>query len=394
MISEATLRNFYKHEIKSFFKEHNVERLDERLRSLTRSSYLPYINVTKEEISSGNITKTEFDSFLKENLFYNKNNYHYIFELESFFIESNSKFNINEFINSNPELLFNQPLFDLQLNKDFQLCTSFFELNNCEQVTKVNFLLKVDEVEHYREKINLFSAITIDIEKKLILIRFNLPRLEKSSHEKAWLLDYIKTQLTKNIIFQPLKIQFSSFNETHANKTIYNLFNNLSTEVETIMDKQLESDTEDLIDQFLKGVNVTDLESDYVKQIKSVIYQDISRSSSTKLFKNGWVFRFVFREGRHTRASSATEHYNPIYSSKIYWNLKELIIESGEMIEVGFHWYNVKKSDKTPIIVKLESKNNAIISMYYNKGIKKSTVHRKEQEDFVLHKIRKNLYRE
>ncbi|MEC2394780.1 hypothetical protein P9X05_26405 [Bacillus toyonensis] len=79
MISEATLRNFYKHEIKSFFKEHNVERLDERLRSLTRSSYLPYINVTKEEISSGNITKTEFDSFLKENLFYNKNNYHYIF---------------------------------------------------------------------------------------------------------------------------------------------------------------------------------------------------------------------------------------------------------------------------------------------------------------------------
>lgn len=102
---------------------------------------------------------------------------------------------------------------------------------------------------------------------------------------------------------------------------------------------------------------------------------------------NGWVFRFVFREGQLTRASSRTDDKSPIYGSKVYWHLKELIFKSNEMREAGFHWYiddPTLTDDPKFVIVRLEARSDTLIIHYY---YRMRSSERKEIEDYVLQKV-------
>ncbi|MGG1663296.1 hypothetical protein, partial [Brevibacillus sp. NRS-1366] len=171
-------------------------------------------------------------------------------------------------------------------------------------------------------------------------------------------------------------------------RTIYSLFKELTNEAEEILNQVADSSTDEEIRKFLKTMKVADIEEDYVKQVKSVIFQDISKSFENTLFEHGWVFSFMFREGKNIRASSRKDDKSAIYGAKVYWNLKELIHKAGKMQECGFFWYLPKEGKESFVQVRIESKSDCFVLDYYYK----MRINRKEREEFVLQKIADNLF--
>lgn len=393
MISEETLRNFYKKEIRQFLKNKNIERL-ERLnpKGVTQKlgDYSNYVAVIKEEVRSGRLTKKSLDDFLYSNLFHSKNNLHYIFELEDFIIKQGVPFDrFSDFVSKNPGLLVNEYLFDKAISTDWELCQTRFNFNSDNSIATIEFLIKVLPVKTARGTTHLFAAVTVNLTEKLISIKYNQTVLECSAHSKTWLTSTLKNTLVSRAPFTSLKMLIKGINEYHGKKTIFKMFNNLSQEAEKILNSHVKDDTKQKIIQFLEEMGINPERDEYVKQIISVVYQDLSESFDNNTFKDGWVFRFVFREGEFTRASSRSDNFDPIYNSQVYWNLKELIYKKAELIEAGFNWFIKINNETFTLFTRIEIKGDAFIVYYYNKGRYK--LKRKEKENYVFKQIRGNL---
>lgn len=387
MLYESTLRNLWKNEYNTFLKKLKVEKLTARLHTHHSSDYSKIISVIKEEIinSKSLVNEVNVDRFLFDNFFYNVNSYHYIYRFNAFFEDKDySVINITNYLKKHINLKYNEPLIDFIPDTDFKLCTTRIEEKD-NIVEKINILIYVSDAVTKRGKVGLYASVQIDLGKKLVAIKFNLNILEQHHYEKMYIIDRIIERITDiKGIYKPLGLNLVSHNETQIRKTIHNLFKELSEQAETLLNDKVPRDTEANIKKFLKEMNVSE-KNDYIKQVKAVIYQDISETFNKSLFNNGWVFRFVFREGDTTRASSTTDNFEPIYSKKVYWNLKEMMFKSNELIETGVVWNTF--GNLKPVAVKLEQKSNVLIVQYYQ--IYKEN--RKEKEDFVLQKINRNL---
>ncbi|WP_155010726.1 hypothetical protein [Priestia megaterium] len=390
MISESILKNVHKYEIKSFLKRNSVEKIDSRLTSHRADDYKPYSKIIDEEIKVNKINRKLVNEFLCEHICYSKTNIYHIFDLTNFFcFNTITEVQLNHFKSNNPKLLFNNLITDVTLEEEFQLCSTEVEHEN-DQINQISFLFYLGLVDtRAKGRTSFFSNVIIDVKQKLVFVKFNSNLLENAKYDKLFLINRLLTILTKNDEFQPLSIGYESFNEEKPQKMIFKMFSELSLEAEEILNKKIPLGTDEKIKSFLKDVKISQNEKDYIKQIKAVIYQDLSDNFQGNLFKNGWVFRFVFREKDYTRASSRTDDYSPIYGSKVYWNLKELIFKGKKMNDAGFKW--VLPRNQSPILVKLESKNNGIIIQYYNDKERNNQKFRKEKDNFVAQKIRKYL---
>ncbi|MGW6299653.1 hypothetical protein [Peribacillus butanolivorans] len=390
MILESILKNVHKYEIKGFLRKNGVDKIDTRLDSHIADNYKPYVKIIEEEIKEKKINKKLLNDFLMEHICYSKTNTYYTFHLSNFFcFDTLKEDQLNNFKMQNPELLFDNLLMDVTLESEFTLCSSEVEhKDNC--ISQVSFLFYLGTVDTRAKGLtSFFSNVIIDVKQKLVFIKFNSNLLDNFNHEKLFIIERLLNTITKNSVFQPLNIGFGSFNEEQPQRIIFKMFSELSLEAEEILNKRIPDGTDDKIKNFLKSVHISQNEIDYIKQIKAVVYQDLSDNFQGDLFTNGWVFRFVFREKDYTRASSRTDDYSPIYGSKVYWNLKELIFKGQKMNDAGFKWF--LPGNKSPILVKLESKNNGIIIQYYNDKEKNNQKYRKEKDKFVAEKIRKYL---
>ena len=124
------------------------------------------------------------------------------------------------------------------------------------------------------------------------------------------LLGLIQGKSTGNAKFQSLGLEINQLNEHSVTSTIYSLFAELSLEAEGILNQRMTEGTEDGIKKFLESLNIKEIKEDYIEQIKAVVYQDISNTIDRASFKTGWVFKFRFREGDHSKASSNAEKDN------------------------------------------------------------------------------------
>lgn len=388
MFTEATLRNIQKNEFRDFFQQNKVQNIDKRMHTSDRRDYRPILNILMEELKwkTSEITPEVIDQFLFDQLYYSKMNVHYLYRYNNFFIQDNMRvIDAETYLKKFDNLLLNSSLTNKHINGTFQLCTTRIEAVN-NDVKSINLLLKLGSFRSTRGEINFFAGVKIDVEHRAILFKFNLNLLEQYGLEKKKLISDLKQLLLTSSTFQPLNLNIVSINEAAAGKAIFKLFRDLSEDAERLLNSRVIPDTDDKIRAFLQDMNVNKIENDYVQQIKAVIYQDLSNSFTDTFFKNGWVFRFVFREGDFTRASSRTDDFNPIYSSKVYWHLKELIFKQAELQEAGFQWY-LSQKEKDFVHVKLESRDDTMIIQYYH-GMQKN---RKEKEALVLRKINRYL---
>ncbi|WP_429844553.1 hypothetical protein [Brevibacillus sp. FIR094] len=384
MLSEATLRNITKINLKKFLKSYEVKDIEKNTQTKNRNDYSPYVRIIQSEFNNpkSRLTPEIFDQYLFNELFYANNNYHQIYEYDSLFSKTKlSVLDAHEHLSKHPSFLYNGLLNKQLATTDYELCSTRLEhidgvMNN------LHLLIKVTTITSRRGNINFFVGITFDLVNKYLIVKFNLNTLEKSRIEKKVIITRIKALLDR----LPFNHRFISLNETAAKKTIFQLFKELSLDAEGLLESKVPSGTDEKIVKFLTEMKVKKVAKDYVQQIKAVVYQDLSKTFKNSFFEKGWVFRFVFKEGDFTRASSRTDDFNPIYGSKVYWHLKELIFKEQEMQEAGFHWYTTNAKDSY-VLVKLEAREDTMIIQYYY-GMTRDG---REKEAYVLRKIKQYL---
>lgn len=393
MININTIKNLYKNDFYPFLKKLGYKNVPELVRGKSTYDYSTLTHFLDSEIASpkGKLNKLNLDEFLYSKLFYDKNNYHYIYNLSSF-LGNSKEFNFSSIreILKNPALKFNEQLAEITPTKELELCCTKVITNEDEKIVKqIQFLFFIEELTFKTKgKINLFCCVDISLESRFVSFKFNHNLIEDYEH-KTKILDKIVSKLQSDFdIFKDFKIGITTHNETVVKRTIQYLFIELSNQAEKLLQKQVDPNVEEKIIEFLDTINVPQT-ADYKKQIISVVYQHVSSSFESTLFKDGWAFRFVFKEGDNTRASSSNHDQKPVYSKQVYWNLKELMFrkKGTDFVEAGLLWHT--DSGNSPVAVKIEQKNNLIIVQYYKNSY--NQIRRRGKEQYVLRKIRSGI---
>lgn len=388
LLSTNTLRNIQIKDFESFFKEYNMKNRTVLMKpDPSKDRYQQILDIINNESISpnGSFNKQNLDDFIFNYIFYGINNWQYLYRFDSLIFNKDTPCDkVIDLLSKNSQFKFNSLISDAILN-DFDLCTTRIECDN-NKLSKIEFLIKIGTIDLPDGPTDFFTGIVIDIEMKAVLFKFYQHMLDIYKSDPSDLLKTLKNMIMgigKNQIFSLLNLNILSLNEEEAHNTIYKIFKNLSIEAEEALNEKIPPNTIDNIRQFLEN-NSLPASDDYIEQIKAVLFQDIAKTLQNKIFKNGWVFRFLYREGNHTRASSKTDDRSSIYSSKVYWHLKELIFKEEKMYEIGVLWYTSIKVEDF-IEVRLEARNDSMIINYYSKS--RDSNKRKAGDYFVLRKI-------
>lgn len=397
LFTERVIKNIQVKELRLFLSENKVQGRTTRIKSSsTELKYTDYLKVLEEEMLSveeGTLTPETIDKFVYEHLFFANNNLHFIFNFNSYFHENPRNCEeVNQLFTRIPELSYNQSLVDWDDNTDkINLCTTravFFENG---ELKSLNFLFRIAVLSLEYGRTSVFCGVTLDFEYNFLIMKFNQNQFSRMEGEPLSIINSIRSVLSGagdfDSSFSWMDIRLQQLNEDSVNTAIYKLFADLSLEAEMILESRMTEDTINHIDCFMENIGLKDLEpkikDEYIKQIKAVIYQDISRTMEEAKFEKGWVFKLGFREGDFSKASQNAEKRSPVYSQQVFWQLKEIIHRTGKMQEGGFHW----KFKDTFVDVRMESKNGSLLVYYYSR-LRKG---RREKEEYVLRKVAENF---
>ncbi len=401
MISERTLKNIAIKDLKTFCTDYKVPGRDVKTQaSSTVLKYGKYRDLFENELTKDKpvFDAEELDEFLFNYLYYVKHDVHYIYQFTSDLnvLQMDGEAIANHFY-ENHILQYNQSLIDWdEANRNIiDLCTIRSEFGDQGYVRTLNLLLKVGVVSHDELGMtNFFCGLKLNFETGILVIKCYSDQMKdysKSRNAQSMNVVDIVLNSIQGSAFECLGITVNELNEENAQSVIYKLYAELSSEAEAFLDKEMGIGPEQQIHQFLQNLKVSksnDDYDDYVEQIKAVVYQDISKKIGSARFKSGWVFKFRFREGDHSKASSSADKRQAVYSCKAFWQLKELIHGIEKLEDGGFHWnMNNIAGDEEFVDVRMESKNGTLIVYYYL--VTKSK--RKEKEEYVLQKISGHL---
>lgn len=215
-----------------------------------------------------------------------------------------------------------------------------------------------------------------------------------------------------------LGLGFESFGEENVEQSIYKLFKEQSCKANDLIKESFEEeDTEkrsvdefkQMAETFLRENFVLKQPDLFVEKALSLKYQDQAAQMPLEKFANngGYIFGFSFVEKQITRSDNKSDKKRPIYESKLYWSLKDIIDEYPNLSQLSMYWkfnqsdFEKAISDSTPeelsfIELDYRSYNNELVLYYYAKSnqvsiFEKSSLDRKRREDYALQRIIKYL---
>ncbi|KGR75076.1 hypothetical protein [Ureibacillus sinduriensis] len=243
---------------------------------------------------------------------------------------------------------------------------------------------------------NFYVPFLLDFENSILQIRLRKHYLSKSSANHIALLDELKNFI--NNLDGDLSI--SEYNESTVHSLLYNIFKEESENAEEIIKQHMKDHlTEGEIDRkiltFLKDELYMEEPELYSERVKSAYYQDLSLHLNPTEFYNGFIFAFTFLDKNFIRSSTRNPKRDPIYNSKVYWNLKDLIHEYEEVSELSCFWkFEEEDFEKVPegedflfVEVSLRERYGSIEIHYYNSPSEK----RRVKEKYVHSRIGKYL---
>lgn len=410
MINTDTIKNLDKKYFFEYLKSSGYNDPASITRGKNNKDYSNLVQFLETELNKSNssITHDSLDNQLYTYLYFNINNHHTLFNLTSFVSNFNDEIEYStiEKIIHNPDLKLNNNIATYYPHKKYDLCSTRIqtktveyetngELRTKEVITQIQFLFYIDTVTvKSKGRINLFCNVEINLDTQFVSFKCNENYIKAYEYKHEVIDTLTKRLCNQNDIFKDFKLNYISHNETTIRKGIQKLFIELSEQAEKLLHKEVNSNADKKIKSFLKEMGMPD-NIDYKKQIISVVYQHISRrfENNLALFKHGWAFRFLFKEGDNTRASSSHDKFMPVYSKQVYWNLKELMFkkDNTDFIEAGLTW-NTMENGQSPVSVRLTQKSN-YLTVYYYTSRKHNFINRKEKEKYVLQKIREGFPR-
>ncbi len=245
--------------------------------------------------------------------------------------------------------------------------------------------------------LTLICPCVIDFNKERIIIRTKAHYVKKSRVKLGDIIDTIKDHINNKLDFE---VSVGEYNPSMLHQTLFEMFKIESEKAEIVIKEHMnetnESELIHKINDFLK----TDLrlhEPDkYIDRVKYAYYQDLSSSLKSSDFRNGYIFAFTFLDRQLTKSVTRNVLRDPIYNKKVYWNLKDLIYDYGELIEISLHWrFNKDDFEQIPegddfsfVEVSFRETNKSLEIHFYNAKAED----RRSREEYVLHRLGEYLY--
>lgn len=246
------------------------------------------------------------------------------------------------------------------------------------------------------QKANFYVPCVLDFDNSLLQIRLRKHYVSKSSTNQVTVLEQVKTFISD----LDGDISVLEYNETTVHNLLYQIFKEESEKAETVIKEHTK---EYLTDKQVNEKILTFLKEElemlepemYADRVKSAFYQDLSLHLDPTEFYNGFIFAFTFLDKNFIKSSTRNPKRDPIYNSKVYWNLKDLIHEYEEVSELSCFW-KFNEEDFGPaggedfefVEVSLRERNGSIEIHYYNSPAEK----RRLKEDYVHSRISKYLF--
>lgn len=273
-----------------------------------------------------------------------------------------------------------------------------------------------------KEEKPFFVSCRLNLRNKILSIGIKDSMFSKISDEDKDIFGRKRTELIafviNKIINMNLGLSFERYAEGAVEDALYQLFIDQSNQAETLIKESFENEDEDqrsvtqfkeIAEEFLREKFGLKRPQEFVQKALSMKYQDQATQMPISKFANngGYIFGFSFVEKQITRSDNKSDKKKPIYSSKLYWNLKDIIDEYPNISQLSMFWKfnkinfdtNIVDSDTNDLtFVELDYKcsNNDLVLHYYVKSNQLSifeadSLDRKRREDYALRQINKYL---
>jgi len=383
------LRNFeIKKELNAILPDY-IEDYSKKLRTVevTGSTWEKISLILNENMNENPEGDEIIDSILFEKLIFDVQDHVHLYPIVS-------EINADELISR----FEGQPQLNRYINATIDKDEKFISIRKDENKVLILYRFETIKLGGGEQSANFYVPCILDFDNSLLQIRLRKHYLSKSSSNHATVLEQVKTFIKK----LDGDIAVLEYNESAIHSLLYQIFKEESEKAETVIKEHMKDHlTEEQVNEkilmFLKDeLKMSDPEL-YADRVKSAFYQDLSLHLDPSEFYNGFIFAFTFLDKNFIKSSTRNPKRDPIYNSKVYWNLKDLIHEHEEVSELSCYWKFNEKNFKVPqgdsfefVEVSLRERDGSIEIHYYNNPSEK----RRLKEDYVHFRISKYLLEE
>lgn len=321
------LRNFQIQELTPVLKQ-CITGYNKKIQETTGENGWQKISTLLDAEKSNGWDDVSFDKFLFNQLTFTLPDHVYLCHLKT-------TFTADSFINKyNKTPFFNRKLASTIHSKEKII--SIRKFNN-----QVVFLYKAGvSLLGKTEQRSLFLVpCVLDFENGFLLIKIRKHYLSRNNNNINSLINEICTYLN-SMLDEDLQIQ--RFTKTSIHNILYKIFSDESSKAEKIIKDNTPKLTESEINSKILGFLGKELKlsdpQNYLDRVKSAFYQDASLQIEDSLFYKGFIFGFTFFDKNLIKSATKNPSREPVYNSKVYWNLKDLIHEYEEVTELSLFW--------------------------------------------------------
>ena len=404
----SLLRNFGINQLKNYLKT-KIEDFNKLFRQASGSSYEKIQTVLNEQVSQGfddnEIDKTFFEAIV------------HLFPERCYYLNIITDLTANEAFQQLKTSSKYSPYIERKLSQvvhpDEKLITVRKEGN------RIIFLFKLGmaELGIKKEKCAFYVSCILDFKHKHMEIRLNQHLLRNTTniqlrHVINYMYQFVNNQL-------PIALIASKPGEAKIHKGLYKLFLDESNKSLRLIKKEVakneekestklsEKELRQNISKYLKEQLHISNPDPFVEKVMTVKYQDTVHNMKLEDFikDGGYIFGFGFIDRKITRSVNRNEDHKPVYYSKIYWNLKDLVKEYEEISEIGVYWRFNKKDfmkgltgkekeeDLSFVEVALKEIHSVLEIHYYvdytqSNSLASSVDERRIKEEYVIQKIK------
>lgn len=147
-----------------------------------------------------------------------------------------------------------------------------------------------------------------------------------------------------------LPVYIMEYEEIPVQKALFKIFSEEVSRTNELIEKEIKSQISDGSDpikeimesiyDFLSKTMLLNNPEEFVDKALSIKFQDIAKNmSKSKFIKNGgYIFGFGFADRKVTKSMNKSDSKDPVYESKIYWSLKDIIFEYKEISSLALYW--------------------------------------------------------
>lgn len=203
--------------------------------------------------------------------------------------------------------------------------------------------------KRHQEKLFMVS-VKIDLENMVLSFGYKQAAFTNLQNEYKIRRDKMIEQIELLIKKMGLPVYIMEYEEIPVQRALFKIFSEEVARTNELIEKEIKSQISDGSDpikeiresiyDFLSKTMLLNNPEEFVDKSLSIKFQDFAKNmNKSKFIKNGgYIFGFGFADRKVTKSTNKSERKNPVYESKIYWSLKDIIFEYKEISSLALYW--------------------------------------------------------